>query len=368
MLHAVIMAGGSGTRFWPLSRNAMPKQLLNLAGDRSMIQQAVDRCRGLLDPTAIWVVTNERQMEATRAQLPELAESQFLAEPVGRNTAPCIGLAAHHLLARDPAANMLVMPADHVIQPIEEFHRAVRTAERLISRDPDLLALFGVPPTFPSTGFGYIERSEPIEETVSLEAKTEHRPGGVFEVAGFREKPDRDTAAEYLRRGTFFWNCGIFVWHARTILQALAAFEPQVHTYLQNISLAIGQADYAEVLTREFQACPSISIDYAVLERARRIAVIEATFDWDDVGSWQALHRLLGTDAQGNTLLGKQLAIDTHDSIIRSTDEHLVATLGLKNCIIVHTPDATLVADKQDENAIKLLIEALKSQGLNDLL
>lgn len=356
MLHAVIMAGGSGTRFWPLSRTETPKQLLRLAGERTMIQQAVDRCRGLIEPTRIWVVTNERQMEATRIQLPELPADQFLSEPVARNTAPCIGLAALHLLKRDPEARMLVMPADHVIQPVEEFQRAVRTAEAIVNDDERTLALFGVPPTFPSTGFGYIERAEPLAVS------------GVYRVRGFREKPNHETATDYLRRGTFFWNCGIFVWQAGTILEALRTHEPALHAHLQAVSSAIGGLDYAAVLAREFAACPGISIDYAVLERASHIAVVEATFAWDDVGSWQALHRLCGIDANGNTLLGKHVAVDTHDTIVRSTDDHLIATLGIRNCIVVHTPDATLVADKQDENAIKHLIEAIRDQKLHELL
>lgn len=358
MLHAVIMAGGSGTRFWPLSRSETPKQLLNLAGDRTMIQQAFDRCIGIIPAERVWVVTNIRQLAATREQLPEIPASNFLAEPMARNTAPCIGLAAIHLQARDPQAQMLIMPADHVIAPTEGFHAAVHKAQELIEAHPDWLSLFGVVPFFPSTGFGYIERGKVLQSNGSP----------VFEVESFREKPDHETATQYLKRGNFFWNCGIFVWQAQTILNAIHQYEPAIAQHLENIAAAIGTPEEQTALQREFEACPSISIDYAVLERAQKIAVVEALFDWDDVGSWQALHRLQGTDQSGNTIVGNHLGIDTHKCVVRSSGHHLIATLGMHNCIIVHTPDVTLVADKEDENAIKQLIEALRSKGLENLL
>ena len=358
MLHAVIMAGGSGTRFWPLSRTETPKQLLKLAGERTMIQQALDRCAELVPTENVWVVTNERQIAATREQLPELPTRNFLVEPVARNTAPCIGLAAFHLLQSDPEATMLVMPADHVIGPVPMFHAAVQTACQLVAEQPEMFSLFGVVPYFPSTGYGYIERSGP------LASAGPH----VFAVKSFREKPDLATAGDYLKRGTFFWNCGIFVWRAATILQALQRYEPDIYAPLKRISAAIGSPEEQQTLAEQFPLCPSISIDYAVLERAEQIAVVEALFDWDDVGSWQALHRLEGTDAIGNTVVGSHLGVDTQQCIVRSSGEHLIATLGMRNCIIVHTPDVTLVADKQDENSIKLLIEELRRQGLDHLL
>jgi len=358
MLHAVIMAGGSGTRFWPLSRTATPKQLLPLAGERSMIQQAYDRCNGLINPECIWVVTNEKQIEATRAQLREIPDDHFLVEPAARNTAPCIGLAAIHILHEDPDAEMLVMPADHVIGPVEAFQKCVRTAQSLIQQDEVRLTLFGVPPTFPSTGFGYIERGAAVDENIP----------GAFEVRSFREKPDHDTAVDYLERGDFFWNCGIFVWRADTILRRIEASQPGIAGPLRELAAVLGTDGYQSSLATQFPKCTSISIDYAVLEQGDRIAVVEAEFDWDDVGSWQALHRLRGVDGSGNTVIGEHLGVDTSDCVVRTTDGHVIATLGLKNCIVVHTADVTLVADKQDENAIKSLIAAAKDQGLERLL
>jgi len=358
MLHAVIMAGGSGTRFWPLSRSSVPKQLLNLVGEQTMIQQTAQRCKGLIAAEHTWVVTNQKQAPATREQLAELPPDQILIEPAARNTAPCIALAAAHLQAIDPEAVMLVMPADHVISTREEFQQGVSTAIDLIDNDPELLSLFGVIPTFPSTGFGYIERCEPLSVS----------DGRAYSVKSFREKPDRNVAQEYLRDGNFFWNCGIFLWKASTILKALRRFVPEVMKPIDQIAQSIGSDSYQQVLEKLFLQSPSISIDYAVLESAEKIAVIEAPFQWDDLGSWQAIQRLHGEDASGNTIIGQHQGIETSGCIVRSSEDHLIATIGIRNCIIVHTPDATLVAEKSDENGIKKLIEQMKQQGLQEYL
>jgi mannose-1-phosphate guanylyltransferase len=357
MLHAVIMAGGSGTRFWPESRRETPKQFLKLAGPRTMIQATFDRCTPWIAPEHVWVVTNAVQAEATRRQLPEVPLGQVLVEPCGRNTAPCIGLAAIHLLHRDPEAVMLVMPADHVIRPADQFQRAVAEAEQLVRQDPQRLVLFGVRPSYPATGFGYIERAEPLAASQD-----------VYRVASFREKPDRDTARQYLDSGRFYWNCGIFVWRAQQILDALARHEPEIHARLSRLAAQIGTREWDAALAAEFPAMKSISIDYAVLERESGICVFEAPYEWDDVGSWHALRRLLGGDAAGNTVSGPHCGVDTHNCIIRTTDDHLIATLGLDDVIVVHTPQATLVARADDENAIKELVSRLQDEGHEQFL
>ncbi len=358
MLHAVIMAGGSGTRFWPLSRLETPKQLLNLTGEETMIQQTANRCAGLIDRSRLWVVTNSKQIAATRNQLPDLPEENFLIEPAARNTAPCIALAAAHLLKQDRDARMLVMPADHLISTQEDFQNGVATALELVESEPNTLSLFGVVPVFPSTGFGYIERGRAL--SVSR--------GNAFNVKSFREKPERAVAEQYLQASSFFWNCGIFLWNAETILEALRKYEPELIERIDRIAAAIGSENYQRVLEEEFPLCPAVSIDYAVLERAHEIAVVEAPFQWDDLGSWQALQRLFGEDEKGNTVIGLHRGIETTDCLIRSDGDHLIATIGVKNCVIVHTPDVTLVADKSDENAIKQLIEMLQQQNLQRYL
>ena len=352
MLHAVIMAGGSGTRFWPLSRAGKPKQFLALGGDRSLIQQAFDRCQPWIPGRRTWVVTNARLADLTASHLPEVPPSQILQEPCGRNTAPCVLLAAMCLLQQDADADMLVMPADHVIGPPEQFQQAVDEALRLIQADPMRLVLFGVPPTYPSTGFGYIERDISLDER-----------GQSFLVKSFREKPDRKTAEEYLRLGTFFWNCGIFVWKARRIVDALRQHEPEMYQLAEQLMQHFGRPSWSEALQSLFPNMKSISIDYAVLEREAGIAVVEAPFDWDDVGSWPALERLHGQDDAGNTVVGRYYGVDTSNCIIHSANDHLVTTIGMRDCIVVHTPDATLVASRQDENAIRELIKLLQDRG-----
>jgi mannose-1-phosphate guanylyltransferase len=352
MLHAVIMAGGSGTRFWPESRNGFPKQFLRLAGKRTMIQSTLDRCTPWVPAERAWVVTNRVQAEQTRVQLPDLPPGNVVIEPCARNTAPCIGLAAIQLLAVDPDAVMLVMPADHVISPPEKFREAVGSAVALVEDDPDRLVLFGVPPTYPATGFGYIERSD-----------TQIGEGAAYPVASFREKPDRETAQQYLDSGRFYWNCGIFVWRAQRIVDALAEHEPEIHELLQQLLPKVGKDEWTPLLEQVFPQMKSISIDYGVLERDDNICVLEAPFAWDDVGSWHALRRLLGTDADGNTIDGLYCGLETKNTIVRTSDDHLIATLGLENCIVVHTPDATLVARADDENAVKQLVELLKERG-----
>ena len=352
VLHAVIMAGGSGTRFWPQSRKAMPKQLLRLSGDRTLIQSAFDRTQPELAQDRVWIVTNAAQANPTREQLPEISDRRILIEPCGRNTAPCVGLAAIQILAQDPDGVMLVMPADHVISPPERFQEAVRRATALIDDDPGRLTLFGVPPNFPAVGYGYIERSEPVEGVE-----------GAYQVNSFREKPDEQTAQQYLDSGDFYWNCGIFVWRADTILAALETYEPEIHARLTTLREHIGTQGWQTALEVEFPQMKSISIDFAVLERAENICVLEAPFAWDDVGAWSALQRLQEPDEQGNTVQGLHAGIDTHGCIIRSSDEHLIATIGVENLVIVHTPDATLVAPKDDESALRRLVDQLRESG-----
>lgn len=353
MLHAVIMAGGSGTRFWPLSRHSRPKQLLQLAGERSMIQETAARVAGWIPQERVWVVTNQAQVEETAAQLSGIPRDRFLIEPYGRNTGPCLGLAAIHLLRDDPDAVMLVMPADHVIRPNAVFQRAVTRAVELVDQNPQLLVLFGVPPDGPATGFGYIERGAPQRDPA----------GQAYEVASFREKPDRETAERFVQSGNFYWNCGIFAWRAERILSALERFEPDIYQRLLRLQGAIGTEDWNDVLHKEFPQMPSISIDHAVLERDPEVAVLEADFEWDDVGSWQALTRLLGEDESGNTVDGAYCGLETRGCIIRSTEDHLVGTIGVEDLIIVHTPDATLVARKDDENAVRQLVKRIEDEG-----
>ena len=324
-----------------------------------MIRDTVDRVRPWIGEGQTWVVTNKKQSSATAEQLPEVPNEQILIEPHGRNTAPCIGLAAIALLEKDPDAIMLVMPADHVIGPKEKFEEAVSMALQTIENDPEKFVLFGVTPTYSSTGFGYIERGGAIADA----------PDGVYEVASFREKPNQEVAEEYIATGSFYWNCGIFVWRADRILDALKKFEPEMHERLLKIKPTFNTPQWHNQLQIEFPLMNSISIDVGVLEKAateeagRNVAVIEAPFEWDDLGSWQSLPRRFDQDENGNTVQGKFCGLDTTGCIISSQDDHLIATIGVEDLVIVHTSDATLVARKDDESSIRQLIEKL---GEND--
>lgn len=355
-LYAVIMAGGTGTRFWPASRRLLPKQFLTLAGPQTMLQTTVERCLPWIPLSHVRVVTNALQAPEVARELPDLDSSQILIEPCGRNTAPCIGLAAMQLMQTDPDAVMVVLPADHVIQPVEAFRLAVEQAASIVGHSPQTFVLFGVPPTYPATGFGYIERGTPRSES------------GAFQVAAFREKPTLPVAEEFVAGGRHYWNCGIFVWRAAAILEALKQFQPAIFEGLQRIVLHSQTKGWEHALEVEFPQMTSISIDHGVLEKARDVVVLEAPFEWDDVGSWLALQRLLGVDEQGNTVSGLYYGLETRGCVIRTAEDHLVATLGVEDLIIVHTPDATLVASKSNENSIRELVAELERRGLTQYL
>ena len=364
------MAGGSGTRFWPQSRTRLPKQLLPIAGKDTMLRQTVDRLGEAVPPERTWVVTNAVQADEVRKQLPEVPAGNVLVEPCARNTAPCVGLAAVHVQRADPEAVMLVLPADHVIGPPEVFQQAAQAAAAVVADGPGRFVLFGVPPTFPSEGFGYIERGAPLPgfEDPASEGT------GAFAVASFREKPDAETAQKYIDAGNFYWNCGIFTWRAAAILDALAEYEPNTRARLANIAETVGTDRYEAAVETEFPACDSVSVDNAVLERTDSACVLEAPFEWDDVGSWGALRRLLGEDEHGHSVdAAKFVSLESRNCTVRDTTArdgggHLICALGVEDLILVHTADATLVAKRGDENAVKRLIGELKERGLEEYL
>ena len=360
MLHAIVMAGGSGTRFWPASRTALPKQLLPLAGERTLLEDTAARLQGLVPADRILVVTSARLLEAARRQLPQVPESGLVGEPCKRDTAPCIGLAALLVSRHDPDATMAVMPSDHVIRPSETFQAAIRQAAALVEARPGRLVTFGIRPTYPAEGFGYIQQGEPLAAG----------PGDApaHAVARFREKPPASVAREYLVAGTYLWNAGIFVWKAKTILAALAARQPDMLQRLERIAAAWDTSRRDDVFAAEFAAIKGISIDYAVLEHATDVAVIEAPFTWDDLGGWSAVARQRGVDEQGNTIVGRHLGIDSTGTIVHAGDGHLVVTMGLVNMLVVHTPDATLVAERTHEEAVRKIVAELEARGWNEYL
>ena len=358
MLHAVIMAGGSGTRFWPASRKLRPKQLLPLYGDRTMIQATVDRLGDLVTPDRQLVLTNKILTDAISKQLPGLPAENVIGEPCKRDTAPCVGLAAAVIRAKDPDGTMVVMPSDHVIVDSERFREAITIGEQLIEKDPTRIVTFGIRPTYPAESFGYIEAGDSIDADQSQ----------IYKVARFREKPERATAEQYLASGNFYWNSGIFLWRASTILDALAAYEPEMHAHLKLIGEAIGHESFDQTLDREFHAIKGKSIDFAVMEHYDNVVVIEAPFPWDDVGSWQALSRLHEADEHGNTVVGSHIGIDTTGSIIHSEPGHTIVTIDVQDLIVVQTADATLVAPKHAEERVREAVKELESRGHDEKL
>ena len=364
-LHVVIMAGGTGTRFWPFSRKKLPKQFLSLGGDESLLRQTVTRLGTLVPPERVWVITNAAYVERVREEVPDVPASQVIGEPIGRNTAPCIALAAHRIAALDPEAALLVCPADHKISPEARFGADVRRALDVLSaygsdRDP-LSITFGIAPRYPATGFGYIERGEPLPLETSKES------GGVYQVARFREKPEPKQAQEFVESGNFYWNSGIFVWSARGISSLIQTHLPDLATGIEDLAAEAANAGWESALDVHFKQLPSVSIDYGVLEHALKVAVVEATFEWDDVGSWAALEKYAIEDGRGNGVLGKHVGVETRNCLVVGR-ERLIATIGVEDLVIVETADALLVCKRDQTEKVKELVERLGEDGYGDLL
>ncbi|HEY2880999.1 MAG TPA: sugar phosphate nucleotidyltransferase, partial [Pirellulales bacterium] len=318
----------------------------------------------------LWILTGAVIADAVRQQLPQVPPAQILGEPCKRDTAPCIGLAALLLMQADPNAVMAVMPADQVISPDDKFQRSVELAAALVEEQPERIVTFGIKPTYPATTFGYIERGEPM--AIDSQRKNLPLPRGegtsVFQVKCFREKPPAEIAKQYLASGNYYWNSGIFIWKAATIVAALDERQPEMMQHLRTIVAAWNQPNFQTVFANEFAAIKGISIDYAVMEHAKEIAVAEWPHTWSDVGTWQAAAQLAEPDAEGNTIVGRHLGIDTRNSIIRAGENHLVTTVGVHDLIIVHTPDATLVANRYDEESLRRIVKLLEERGWTEYL
>jgi mannose-1-phosphate guanylyltransferase len=363
MLHAMIMAGGGGTRFWPRSRQKRPKQFLKLAGDRTLLQQARDRIEAQVPAAQTWVITSAGHRDETGRQLPELSRDRIVGEPCGRDTAACIGLGAALIARQDPGAVMLVMPADHVIEPVQEFRRAVHVAVQMAEERPGALVTFGIPATYPAIGYGYIHRAAEHATRQGITVYQVHKPR-----EGFKEKPPAELAERYVAEGTYFWNSGIFVWKAATILKELRERQPKLFAAAGRIAEAWHTPQREEVLRREYEGLNRISIDNAVMEDAADVLVVQAPFRWDDVGAWLALERMHPQDADNNTVLATHCGLHTRDCLIVGDGDRLIATIGVDNLLIVQDGDATLVADRRDEGAVKKLVELLQAQGLERYL
>jgi mannose-1-phosphate guanylyltransferase len=359
MLHAMIMAGGGGTRFWPRSRQQRPKQFLELGGEHTLLQQALERIEAAVPAERTWVITGAAYVEETARQLPELPADHVVGEPCGRDTAPCVGLGAALIAREDPEAVVLVTPADHIIEPVREFQRAVHVAAQMAEEQPQALVTFGITPTYAATGYGYIQRGAQLAQRQGV---------SVFRVKKFEEKPDAERAEEFVASGEYFWNSGIFVWRAATVLGELARQKPALHAGVQRVAEAWSGPRGREVLRGEYERLEKISIDYAVMEQAAQVLVVQAPYQWDDVGSWLALERLHPQDAEHNTVLATHCGLRTHNCLIVGTEGRLIATIGINDLLIIQDGDCTLVADRRDEGTVKQLVDELRKRGLGKYL
>jgi mannose-1-phosphate guanylyltransferase len=360
----VIIAGGKGTRFWPLSRAQRPKQLLKIISQKSLIQETAERVYPLSSPDQTLVVTVANQVDALRRELKDLAKTNFLAEPQGKNTAPCIGLAALEVMRRNPEAAMIVLPADHWVRDNAAFRRTLKAAVQLAVQHNRLVTI-GVIPEFPETGYGYILKGKAVGGNSSSAA--------AFRVKRFSEKPTLAAARRLIRQGSL-WNSGIFVWKAFTLLELLGRYQPAIGTALEAIkraarskSLANPGPELRAVIAREYKKMPNLSIDYAVMERAGsegKVLTLEGAFGWSDVGSWAAVHRMMQKDRDGNASQGRWLGIGSKNSLVHAPDR-LVVLLGVENVVVVDTPDALLVGDLNRSQEVRDVVDALNRKAFS---
>ena len=355
---ALIMAGGRGERFWPKSRKNLPKQFLSLTSDgKTMIQLTVERISPVVSLENIYISTNTSYKKLVMEQLPGIPEENILCEPVGRNTAPCIGLAAVHIRKKLGDAIMMVLPSDHLIKNNVMFLDVLRDAATAAEENTNLVTI-GITPSYPETGYGYIQfDSQNLKECTSR----------AYKVVNFKEKPDLSTAKEYVASGDYLWNSGMFIWKVSSILSNMENLMPAMYDGLKKIENSIGATDQEQVLESEFINFKSESIDYGIMEHAKDIYIIPGAFGWDDVGSWLALERINSTNEFGNVVNGNVISIDTKNSIIHG-NEKLIATVGLKDIIIIDTEDALLICDKDSTQDIKKVIENLKICNRNEYI
>jgi mannose-1-phosphate guanylyltransferase len=357
MLHAIIMAGGSGTRFWPASRHLLPKQLLALVTETPLLRMTFERLEGLVPPERVWVVTTAATADATRELLPEIPAANVLAEPVGRNTAACAGFAAHACMAGDPEAVCVVLPADHVIGDSGRFRSALTAGAEHVRRNGGLLT-FGVSPTRPETGYGYLEVGE---------ERARDEEWAIHTLSQFIEKPEIDQARIYLESGRHLWNAGIFAWRAADLISEINRQLPELANGLETIAAACGGAEEDTILHEVYPTLPATSVDFGVMEDATACWVVPVDFPWSDIGSWPALSETLPVDENDNVIRGRVETIDAGSNVVVSTGP-TVAVVGVDNLVVVATPDAVLVVPKDQAQRVKDVVENLRQREWDDVL
>ena len=362
MEYGVIMAGGSGTRLWPLSRESLPKQLLPIVHGESLLRLSFDRLRAILPADRIFICTNAAHRSIILESIPELKPENIIGEPMGRDTANAVGFSAAVLEKIDKDAIFAIVTADHVIEPIEKFSEAIRAGFQIAQQSPSTLVTFGIVPTYGHTGLGYVQRGDALDGVA-----------GAFKVLGFKEKPDKPTADKYVESRRYYWNSGMFVWRASTVMQTLKEYLPKSHEGLTKIASAWGTPDQQKSIDEIYPTLQKISIDYAVMEpagRQGRVAVVEMPVNWLDVGSWPQLSETLDLDDNNNATDARKLVmLDCNDNIVVSRDsDHVVTLIGVSDMVVVHTRDATLVCPKADSQRVKDVVAKVKEKfGTNHI-
>ncbi len=358
MLYALIMAGGSGTRLWPLSRRHMPKQALPLTNaQRSMFRITAERLQPLIPPERVYVVTSAETAAIFQTQVPALPPANYIIEPSAKDSGPAAALGLAHICRHDPHATVAILTADHYIADEPAFRNALRAAESVAAQE--YIVTLGIRPTFPATGFGYIARAESLATAHGLD---------VYRAARFVEKPSQEVAESYLASGAYFWNSGMFI---TTCALALAEFDrqqPQFAQALRALMPTIGTSDYPTALQQAWNVAPKRSLDYAIMEGAQRVAVIPVEIGWSDIGSWAALWEVLPKDAEGNVVMGDVVALDAQRAFIRAEGGRVVTVLGAHDVVIVDTPDALLVCSMQQAAELKRLVDLLRAHGRDAVL
>lgn len=350
-LYALIMAGGGGTRLWPLSRKDRPKQMLPLVEDQTMFRISVERLDPLIPPERIFIVTGQNQVDQLKADAPNIPAENFIVEPFGQNTGPAVGLAVLHIQQREPDAMIAILAADHHIADKDKFRRVLLTAAQ--QAQEGYIVTLGISPAFPATGYGYIKRGEPLHQIGEFQ---------VYDAEQFTEKPDLETATEFLLSGLYSWNSGMFICEAEFLMGEYARQQERMYALLQQIKGSTGTDSYETVLAEAWPQMPSLSLDYAVMEGAAHMAVIPVDMGWSDIGSWATLYGVLNRNGSGNVVRAEQyIGVDTTDSLIVS--ERLVATIGLDNIVIIDTEDALLVCPRDRSQDVRQIVDQLKASG-----
>ncbi len=355
---ALIMAGGLGTRFWPKSRREHPKQLLKMFGEKTLIQNTANRLLPIIPYENIYVVSTAEQLEKIKEQLPELPDGNFIVEPMGKNTAPCIGLASVFMQKKHPGETMVVLPADHLILNDQVFHETLLAGAKA-ANELDSLVTIGIEPTYPATGYGYIQSEDTVKNIEGVD---------IFKVKTFAEKPNEETAKSFIQSGDFLWNSGIFIWKTERILGEIKRSLPELYDGLIKIDENIGTASEADVVNRVYGEITGISIDYGIMEAAEDVIVLRGSFGWNDLGSWEEVYKLHDKDAEMNVLLGQQHLVKDSKGCYIDSNERSIAMVGIDNLIVVDTGDVILLCPRERAQDVKALVDMAKQKMLTQYL